>query len=83
MSKTFKRVFQPLEIAFKKMLGIKKVKKGRIFDEAGKICHNQEKNTRYVLFVPFFQKIKMLVSASNVPNYHRGGERLFVPYFIP
>lgn len=77
MSKTFKRVFQPLEKALKTMLGIKKVKKGRIFDETGKICHNQEKTTRYFLFVPFFQKIKLLVSASNIPS-NRGGGLSFI-----
>lgn len=77
MSKTFKKVFQPVEKAFKAMLGIKKLKKGKLFDEEGFLGDAREKITRYALFVPFFQKLKVIVSVSKAPscavNVKQGG----------
>ncbi len=68
MSKTFKQkfkaTFKPLEIGVKKALGIKKVKKGRLFDEAGFVADGREKTTRYALFVPFYQRVKFIVNVS-------------------
>ncbi len=61
MRQTFKKTFQLLEIWLKKALGIRKVKKGHIFDTCEKI-------TRFVLFLPLFQKIRTLVSVSEFSN---------------
>lgn len=49
MKNTFKRTFQPLEIAVKKALGIRKICKGKIFDTQGFIQDSREKITRYFL----------------------------------
>lgn len=61
MRQTLKKTFQPLEIALKKALGIRKVKKGHIFD-------SREKITRFVLFLPLFQKIRTLTNISEFSN---------------
>ncbi len=64
----FKATFQPLEIGFKKALGIKKVKKGRLFDEVGFVADGREKTTRYALFVPFYQRAQTIVGVSEFTN---------------
>ncbi len=66
MKQTLKKAFQPLEIALKKVLGIRKVKKGHIFDL-------REKTTRFVLFLPLFQKIRTLTNISELATPHTGG----------
>ena len=68
MRQKFKQIFQPVEIAFKKALGVKKVKKGKIFDEKGFVKDGQEKITRYALFVPFYQKVKFITNVSEFNN---------------
>lgn len=68
MRKVFKKTFQPLEIALKKALGIKKVCKGQILDSSGFVCNEREKITRFVLFIPLFQKIRTLISVSEFNN---------------
>lgn len=64
----FKNAFQPAEIAVKKALGIKKLKKGQLFDEQGFIKDGREKLTRYALFVPFYQKIKFITNVNEFSN---------------
>ena len=66
MRQTFKKTFQPLERAIKKALGIRKERKGRIFDSRGFAQDSREKITRFVLFIPLFQKIRVLVSANSL-----------------
>lgn len=72
MTKTFKQAFknafQPAEIAVKKALGIKKLKKGQLFDEQGFVKDGREKLTRYALFVPFYQKIKFITNVNEFSN---------------
>lgn len=45
MQQKFKQIFQPVEIVFKKAFGIKKIKKGKIFDEKGFVKDGREKLT--------------------------------------
>lgn len=66
MRQSFKKTFQPLEIALKKTLGIRKERKGRIFDSRGIVCDSKEKSTRYILFLPLFQKIRVLISVNSL-----------------
>ena len=66
MRQTFKKTLQPLEIALKKALGIRKERKGQIFDSRGFAQDSREKITRFVLFIPLFQKIRVLVSANSL-----------------
>lgn len=68
MKNTFKRTFQPLEIAVKKALGIRKICKGKIFDTQGFIQDSREKITRYILFLPLFAKIRTLMNVSEFSN---------------
>ena len=65
---SFKATFQPLEIATKRVLGIKKVKKGRLFDKSGFIADGREKLTRYALFVPFYQRVQTIVGVNEFAN---------------
>ena len=77
MKNTFKHTFQPLEIAFKKALGIRKKRKGQIFDSHGFAIDSKEKITRYALFLPLFAKIRTLTNATEFSNNtHGGGELL-------
>ena len=69
MRQSFKNTLQPLEIALKRVFGIRKVKKGQIFDSRGFAQDSREKITRFVLFIPLFQKIRVLISANSL----RGG----------
>ena len=73
MKKAFKRTFQPLEIAVKKALGIRKIRKGQIFDSNGFIRDSREKITRYALFIPLFAKIRTLTNISEFSNNTYGG----------
>ena len=75
MRKQFKNTFQPLEIAFKKALGIRKVYKGRIFDSHGFAQDSREKITRYIFFLPLFQKVRILTNANEISSTQilRGG----------
>lgn len=66
MKKSLKSTFQPLEVALKKALGIRKVKKGQIFDSRGFVQDSREKITRFVLFIPLFKKIRVLISANSL-----------------
>lgn len=66
MRQSFKKTFQPLEKALKKALSIRKERKGRIFDSRGIVCDSKEKSTRYILFLPLFQKIRVLISANSL-----------------
>ena len=66
MRQTFKKTFQPLERVAKKALGIRKERKGRIFDSRGFANDSREKITRFVLSLPLFQKIRVLVSANSL-----------------
>ena len=50
MKAFIKNTFQPLEKALKKAFGIRKVKKGQIFDSLGFANDSREKITRFVLF---------------------------------
>ena len=72
MRQKFKQIFQPIEIALRKAFGIKKIKKGKIFDEKGFLQDGQEKLTRYALFVPFDQKMKLTTKGKG----GRGGTTL-------
>ncbi len=71
MKNAFKRTFQPLEIAVKKALGIRKKRKGQIFDSNGFAINSREKITRYILFIPLFAKIRTLVNVSEFNNRHQ------------
>ncbi len=75
MRQTLKKTLQPLEIALKKALGIRKERKGRIFDSRGFVQDSREKITRFVLFLPLFQKIRALTNISEFSNrtHGRGG----------
>lgn len=77
MKAFIKKTLQPLEKAVKKALGIRKERKGRILDSRGFVCDSREKITRFVLFIPFFQKIRTLVNVSEFNNSitatHLGG----------
>lgn len=66
MKKSLKNILQPLEIALKKAFGISKVRKGQIFDSRGIVRDSKEKITRFVLFIPLFQKIRVLISANSL-----------------
>ena len=68
LRQAFKNTFQPAEIAVKKALGIKKLKKGQLFDEQGFVKDGREKLTRYALFVPFYQKIKFITNVNEFSN---------------
>ena len=68
MKQKFKQIFQPIEIAFKKAFGIKKLKKGQLFDEQGFVRDGREKLTRHALFVPFYQKIKFITNVNEFSN---------------
>lgn len=68
MKNTFKRTFQPLEIAVKKALGIRKKCKGQIFDSQGFAIDSREKITRYIFFLPLFVKIRTLMNVSEFNN---------------
>ncbi len=68
MRQTLKKTLQPLEIALKKALGIRKERKGRIFDLRGFVQDSREKITRFVLFLPLFQKICTLTNISEFSN---------------
>ena len=68
MKKAFKKTLQPLEIAVKKALGIRRVKKGQIFDSQGFVQNSREKITRFVFFLPLFQKVRVLVNVSQFSN---------------
>lgn len=66
MKQSFKKTFKQLEIALKKAFGISKERKGQIFDSRGIASDSKEKITRFVLFIPLFQKIRVLVSANSL-----------------
>lgn len=66
MKQSLKNTFQPLEIALKKAFGIRKERKGKIFDLRGIANDSKEKITRFVLFIPLFQKIRVLISANSL-----------------
>lgn len=68
MRQSFKKTFQPLEKALKKALSIRKERKGRIFDSHGIVSNSKEKITQFVLFIPLFQKIRILVNVSEFSN---------------
>lgn len=68
MRQSFKNTFQPLEKALKKAFGIRKERQGQIFDSRGIVCDSKEKITRFVLFIPLFQKIRVLVNVSEFSN---------------
>lgn len=68
MKAFIKKTLQPLEIAVKKALGIRKERKGRILDSRGFVGDSKEKITRFVLFIPLFQKIRVLVNVSEFSN---------------
>ncbi|MGX2970821.1 hypothetical protein [Helicobacter sp. T3_23-1059] len=74
MKNTFKRTFQPLEIAVKKALGIRKKRKGQIFDSNGFAINSREKITRYALSLPLFVKIRTLTNATEFSAQIGGGE---------
>ena len=71
--KSFKSTFQPLEIAFKKALGIRKICKGKIFNEFGFVLASKEKITRYIFFLPLFQKLRILTNATEFDAQIGGG----------
>lgn len=77
LRQAFENTFQPAEIAVKKALGIKKLKKGQLFDKQGFVKDGREKLTRYALFVPFYQKIKFITNVNEFGNgahsQNRGG----------
>lgn len=79
MRQSFKKTLQPLEIAVKKALGIRKERKGRILDSRGFVRDSKEKITRFVLFIPLFQKIRTLINVSEFnaqsPHTWGGGNR--------
>ena len=86
MRQTIKKTLQPLEIALKKAFGIRKERKGRIFDSRGIANDSHEKITRYILFIPLFQKIRILVNVSEFSNgistqiaTHTGGGNAYEP----
>lgn len=66
MRQSFKKTFQPLERALKRAFGIRKERKGQIFDSCGIANDSKEKITRYILFIPLFQKIRVLISANSL-----------------
>ena len=66
MRQSFKNTLQPLEKALKKAFGIRKERKGQIFDSRGFANDSREKITRFVLFIPLFQKIRVLISANSL-----------------
>lgn len=68
MRQSFKNTLQPLEKALKKAFGIRKERKGQIFDSRGIVCDSKEKITQYILFIPLFQKIRVLVNVSEFSN---------------
>ena len=76
MKNAFKRTFQPLEIAVKKALGIRKKRKGQIFDSQGFAINSREKITRYIFFLPLFAKIRILTNATEFSSAPQigGGE---------
>ena len=71
--KSFKSTFQPLEIALKKALGIRKIRKGKIFNESGFALASKEKITRYIFFLPLFQKLQILTNATEFGAQIGGG----------
>lgn len=74
MRQKIKQIFQPLEIALRNALGIKKVKKGKLFDENGFLQDGCEKLIRYALFVPFYQKVKIITNVNEMSDkIARGG----------
>lgn len=73
MRQSFKNTLQPLEKAVKKAFGIRKERKGQIFDSCGIVCDSKEKITRYILFIPLFQKIRVIV---NVSEFNNGANRI-------
>lgn len=73
MRQSFKNTLQPLEKALKKVFGIRKECKGQIFDSRGFVCDSKEKITRYILFIPLFQKIRVIV---NVSEFNNGANRI-------
>ena len=76
MKNAFKRTFQPLEITVKKALGIRKIRKGRIFDSQGFAIDSKEKITRFVFFLPLFAKIRTLTNATEFNSQIGGGGKL-------
>ena len=68
MRQAFKKTLQPLEKALKKAFGIRKERKGCIFDSRGIVSNSKEKITQFVLFLPLFQKIRILVNVSEFSN---------------
>ena len=72
--KSFKSTFQPLEIALKKALGIRKIRKGKIFNESGFALASKEKITRYIFFLPLFQKLQILTNATEFGTQIGGGQ---------
>lgn len=68
MRQSFKNTLQPLEKALKKAFGIRKERQGQIFDSRGIVCDSKEKITQYILFIPLFQKIRVLVNVSEFSN---------------
>lgn len=72
--KTYKKLFQPIEIALKKTLGIKLVKKAELFDERGFVKDGYCKFTRYVLFIPVAQKMRQIIRADKLAySFENGG----------
>ena len=82
MQNTFKRTFQPLEIAVKKALGIRKKHKGQIFNSQGFAIDSREKITRYILFLPLFQKVRILTIANEISAQNGGNSTKSTLYTI-
>ena len=82
MKNAFKRTFQPLEIAVKKALGIRKQRKGKIFNSQGFAIDSREKITRYALFLPLFTKIRTLTNATEFSTQIWGGGIAINRYFV-
>ena len=78
MKAFIKNTLQPLEKALKKAFGIRKVKKGQIFDSREFANDSREKIIRFVLFIPLFSKIRELTSANTLWG---GGNRKVMPRF--
>lgn len=76
MRKKFKRIFQPVEVKVRKMLGIKKRVKGEIFTRFGEVKDGFCKSTRFVLGLPVFVKTKTLTNALNLGTANGGGNCL-------
>ena len=57
-----RKLCKRLELTFKLVLGVRKVKMGKMFDEFGFAQDSQEKITRYVVcFLQYYQKSKNLI----------------------